>query len=384
MGSVIERWELFPVAPRWLFLRVETSDGVVGWGEPIVEGMTAETQSVVDAMMSKLVGWETSRIEDAWQFLFRGGFYRGGPLLTSALAGIDQALWDIRGKQLGVPIYDLFGGAVRDKVRVYGWVGGDTPDDLERGLEDAVSSGMTAVKMNGAGKMRFIESPGKFDALVHNARLARDVLGPHRDFAMDFHGRFSTASARVAIRALEEFNPMFVEEPLVPELAASSLGKIIDGTTIPIALGERVYSRWEFLPLLQQGLAVVQPDPSHASGISELRRIATLADSFGAAIAPHCPLGPIALAASLQVDFNASNFLIQEQSLGIHYNESGGILDYLMDTSVFAIHDGYINRMVKPGLGIEIDEKAVRDAAKRGHDWKSPTWRHDDGSFAEW
>ncbi|MEK9536311.1 MAG: enolase C-terminal domain-like protein, partial [Aquiluna sp.] len=126
------------------------------------------------------------------------------------------------------------------------------------------------------------------------------------------------------------------------------------------------------------------PDPSHASGISELRRIATLADSFGAAIAPHCPLGPIALAASLQVDFNASNFLIQEQSLGIHYNESGGILDYLMDTSVFAIHDGYINRMVKPGLGIEIDEKAVRDAAKRGHDWKSPTWRHDDGSFAEW
>lgn len=384
MSSVIERWELFRVAPRWLFLKIETSDGVVGWGEPIVEGMTAQTESTVEAMMSKLVGWDTSRIEDAWQLLFRGGFYRGGPLLSSALAGIDQALWDIRGKQLGVPVYDLLGGPVRDKARVYGWVGGDSLEDLENGLHEAVSSGMNAVKMNGAARMRFIEPPAKTDTLVQNARLARQILGPEKDFATDFHGRFSPAAARIAIEALEEFSPMFIEEPIVPELAPSALGRIVQATSIPIALGERVYNRWEFLPLLQQGLSVVQPDVSHAGGISELRRIATLADSFGAAIAPHCPLGPIALAASLQVDFNAPNFLIQEQSLGIHYNVGAGILDYLVDTSVFDINDGYISRPKAPGLGIEIDEKAVRKAAQVGHDWASPTWRHDDGSFAEW
>lgn len=384
MGSRIRSWELFRVAPRWLFLRLETDDGVVGWGEPIVEGKTAETEAAVGAMLAKLGDWDSSRIEDAWQYLYRGGFYRGGPILSSALAGIDQALWDIRGKTLGVPVHELLGGRVRDRIRAYTWAGGDTVDDLENGLRSAAELGYTAVKMNGTGKMRAMEPPAAIDRLLAHAAMARDILGPTRDFAMDFHGRFSPPMAKIALTQLESFRPMFVEEPISPELAPASLRSLVDSSSVPIALGERVYSRWEFLPLLQAGLAIAQPDVSHAGGISELKRIAVLAETFGALLAPHCPLGPIALAASIQVDSTSSNFLIQEHSIGLHYNNGSDLHDYLVDTSVFDVIDGHITVPSGPGLGIEVDEKAVRKAAEVGHDWESPSWRNDDGSFAEW
>jgi galactonate dehydratase len=384
MGSRIKNWELFRVAPRWLFLRLETEDGLVGWGEPIVEGKTTETEVAVSEMLTKLGKWDTSRIEDAWQLLYRGGFYRGGPILSSALSGIDQALWDIRGKALGVPTHELLGGRVRDRIRAYKWVGGDNVEDLEQGLHSAIDSGYSAVKMNGTGKIRPLEPPATIDRLLANATMAREILGPTRDFAIDFHGRFSPALAKIAISELESYRPMFVEEPIAPELAAANLRGLVDSTPVPIALGERVYSRWEFLPLLQSGLAVAQPDVSHAGGISEVLRIASLTETFGSLLAPHCPLGPIALAASLQVDAISSNFLIQEHSIGLHYNKGSDLLDYLVDTSVFDVKDGHIDVPEAPGLGITVDEKAVRAAAKVGHNWQSPNWRNDDGSFAEW
>lgn len=384
MGSRIRSWELFRVAPRWLFLRLETDDGVVGWGEPIVEGKTAETEAAVAAMLTKLGNWETSRIEDAWQYLYRGGFYRGGPILSSALAGIDQALWDIRGKTLGVPVYEMLGGRVRDKVRAYIWVGGDDVVDLEGGLRSATELGYTAVKMNGTGKMRAMEPPATIDRLLANAAMAREILGPTRDFAVDFHGRFSPPMAKIALSELESLRPLFVEEPISPELAPMNLRSLVDSSSVPIALGERVYSRWEFLPLLQAGLAIAQPDVSHAGGISELKRIGVLAETFGTLLAPHCPLGPIALAASIQVDATTPNFLIQEHSMGLHYNNGSDLLDYLVDTSVFDVADGHFTVPSGPGLGIEVDEKAVRKAAEVGHDWQSPSWRNNDGSFAEW
>lgn len=384
MGSKIKSWELFRVAPRWLFLRLETDDGIVGWGEPIVEGKTAETEAAVGAMLTKLGNWDTSRIEDAWQSLYRGGFYRGGPILSSALAGIDQALWDIRGKELGIPVHEMLGGRVRENIRAYKWVGGDTVEDLENGLRSATELGYTAVKMNGTGKMRALEPPAIIDRLLANAAMAREILGPTRDFAVDFHGRFSPPMAKIAISELEIFRPMFVEEPISPELAPGNLRLLVDSSTVPIALGERVYSRWEFLPLLQAGLAVAQPDVSHAGGISELKRIGALAETFGTLLAPHCPLGPIALAASVQIDATSSNFLIQEHSIGLHYNNGSDLLDYLVDTTVFDVVDGHITVPGGPGLGIEVDEKAVRKAAEVGHNWESPSWRNNDGSFAEW
>lgn len=379
----ISRIETFLVPPRWLFVRVETDDGVVGWGEPVVEGSAETVRTAVEQLSELLIGQDPSRIEDLWQVMTRGNFYRGGPVLSSAVSGLDQALWDIAGKALGVPVHMMLGGHVRDHIRVYGWVGGDEPAALREAVSAQVEAGFTAVKMNASGRMTAIGTVAEIDAVLERADVARAVLGPDRDFALDFHGRFTIANARRVLPLLEESRPVFVEEPVVPE-KSHLLDSIVASTSIPIATGERLFSRHEFLPVLRAGVAVVQPDLSHAGGISEVRRIASLAEIFDAQLAPHCPLGPIALAASIQVALASPNFLIQEQSIGIHYNEGAELLDYLVDTSVFAFTEGRIARLTGVGLGISIDEAAVRSADSRGHAWRTPVWRHPDGSFAEW
>ncbi|MFF0341604.1 galactonate dehydratase [Kribbella sp. NPDC004875] len=375
--------ETFRVPPRWLFVAVTTDEGIIGWGEPIVEGKAETVQAAVAEMSDYLIGSDPLRIEDTWQVLTKGGFYRGGPVLSSAVSGIDQALWDIAGKARGVPVYDLLGGPVRDRVRVYGWIGGDRPSALAEDAERQIAAGLTAVKMNGSEELTAIDTPHQLDLLVERVAGVREVLGPHRDLAVDFHGRYSPAMARRALPLLEPLRPIFVEEPVVPELTAD-IGRIAAGTSIPIATGERLYSRWDFRDVVRSGIAVVQPDLSHAGGISEVRRIASMAEAWGVSLAPHCPLGPIALAACLQVDITSPNFLIQEQSLGIHYNTDSDLLDYLLDRSVFATADGFVERPTRPGLGIEIDEGAVRKAAENPHRWRNAIWRHTDGSFAEW
>ncbi|MCE4027172.1 MULTISPECIES: galactonate dehydratase [unclassified Microbacterium] len=379
----IERVETFQVAPRWLFVAITTDDGLTGWGEPIVEGRAATVATAVAELSEYLVGSDPTRIEDTWQVLTKGGFYRGGPVFASAVAGIDQALWDIAGKRLGVPTYELLGGAVRDRVRIYGWIGGDRPSDLAADAERQVEAGLTAVKMNGSEELSAIDVPESLSRLVDRVAEVRAVLGDSRDIAIDFHGRYSPAMARRALPLLEPYLPLFVEEPVVPELS-SLIGQIAHETPIPIATGERLYSRWDFRDVLADGIAVAQPDLSHAGGISEVRRIAAAAETYGVSLAPHCPLGPIALAACIQVDVATPNFLIQEQSLGIHYNVQTDLLDYLLDRSVFSTADGYIERPLGPGLGIEIDEKEVRRAAQSPHNWHNAVWRHLDGSFAEW
>ncbi|MBE9373950.1 galactonate dehydratase [Saccharopolyspora sp. HNM0983] len=371
------------IEPRWLFLRVETDDGLVGWGEPVVEGRAHTVAAAVDELSDYLIGADPRRIEDHWQVLTKGGFYRGGPVLSSAVAGIDQALWDIRGKALGVPVHELLGGAVRDRMRIYCWIGGDEPTAVAEEAARQVEAGLTAIKMNGTGRMRHLETTAQVSAVVDRVAAVREVMGPDRDVAVDFHGRVSPAMARVLCRELEPLQPMFVEEPLVPELSAD-LRRICDSTTIPIATGERLFSRWDFRDVLPAGIAVAQPDLSHAGGISECRRIAAMAEAYGVGLAPHCPLGPVALAASLQVDFASPNALIQETSLGIHYNQGSDLLDYLADASVFEFADGHVERLTAPGLGVQIDEQAVRKAAEVGHRWRSPIWRHEDGGFAEW
>jgi galactonate dehydratase len=380
----IDRVETFLVAPRWLFVRIETDDGNVGWGEPVVEGRAATVAAAVAELTPQLIGCDPRRIEDTWQQLTRSGFYRGGPILSSAVSGIDQALWDLAGKRLGVPIHELLGGAVRDHVRVYGWIGGDSPSNVAEEIELRRAQGIHTVKMNASGALSAIDTVAAVRRIVARAEAARSALGGDGDFALDFHGRFTPAMAKRVLPLLEPLFPMFVEEPVVPELAAGRLAEITQSTSIPIAVGERAYSRWDFAPLFAAGIAVAQPDVSHAGGISEMRRIAAQAETAGASIAPHSPLGPIALAASIQVDLAAPNFLIQEQSRGIHYNGEWDVLDYLVDTDVFTIVDGCIGRLNGPGLGIQIDEQAVRAAGQREHDWHAPIWRHADGSLAEW
>ncbi|AOS63307.1 galactonate dehydratase [Actinoalloteichus hymeniacidonis] len=379
----ITRVETFLVAPRWLFCRIETDDGLVGWGEPVVEGRAHTVRAAVHELAELLIGEDPLRVEDHWQRMTKSSFYRGGPILSSAVAGLDQALWDIAGKALGAPVHQLLGGPVRDRVRVYGWVGGDDPAEVAEAVTAQVEAGLTAVKMNASGRMGRLANVAEIDGVLERLQAAREALGPTRDVALDFHGRFTAANARRIIPLLADAHPMFIEEPVLPEYT-HLIGDVVRASPIPIATGERLFSRGEFLPALQAGIAVAQPDLSHAGGISEVRRIGSLAETFDVQLAPHCPLGPISLAASLQIAFSTPNFLIQEQSLGIHYNTAADLLDYVVDREMFRFVDGHLLRPTGPGLGITVDEAAVRRADEVGHDWHSPIWRHDDGSLAEW
>lgn len=381
--SVITSIETFMVPPRWLMLKVTTSDGLVGWGEATCEGTSEIVRAAVDHLAEVAVGSDATRIEDLRRVLSTSYFYRGGPTLSSAIAGIDQALWDIAGKRLGAPVHELLGGAVRDRIRVYAWVGGDEPGEVREHVAQRMEQGLTAIKMNASGRISQLATSREIDGVLGRVQAAREVLGDDCDVAVDFHGRVSLPTAVRLAHELEPLRPMFIEEPLVPE-NSHLMGQVIEASSIPVATGERLYDRQEFLPVLQAGVRIVQPDLAHAGGISEVRRIAALAETYGAVLAPHCPLGPVALAASLQVGFATPNHVIQEQSLGIHYNEGADVLDYLVDTSVFDFSGGFIERLTGPGLGIEVDEAAVREADQRGHAWRAPVWRYPDGSLSEW
>lgn len=291
---------LYKVPPRWLFLKVETDAGLVGWGEPIVEGRADTVAACVRELSDYLIGKDPLKIEDHWQVLYRGGFYRGGPILTSALSGMEQALWDIKGKYYGIPVHEMLGGAARDKIRVYSWIGGDRPQDVAAAAKERVEAGFTAVKMNATEEMNYIDTPAKVEAVVDRIAAVREAVGGDIGIGIDFHGRVHRAMAKILAKELEPYRPMFLEEPVLPE-NNEALREIARHTATPIATGERLYTRWGFKRILLEGYVdILQPDPSHAGGILEVRKIAAMAEAFDVAVALHCPLGPIALAAALQ------------------------------------------------------------------------------------
>ncbi|MFC7197934.1 galactonate dehydratase [Halospeciosus flavus] len=384
MSEIVD-YELYEVPPRWLFLRVETSDGLVGWGEPVVEGRAHTVRAAVEELLDDyLLGMDPNAIEDHWQEMYRGGFYRGGPVLMSAIAGIDQALWDIKGKRFDAPVYELLGGKARERIRVYQWIGGDRPEGVADAAREKVDAGFTALKMNATPELRRIDNPQAVADAKERLRAVREAVGPEIDVGVDFHGRVSKPMAKRLAAELEEYEPFFIEEPVLPE-HNDALPEIAAKTSTPIATGERMYSRWDFKEVFEQGAVdLIQPDLSHAGGITEVKKIASMAEAYDVAMAPHCPLGPIALASCIQVDACSPNALIQEQSLDIHYNETSDVLDYLDDPSVFDYEAGYVDLPDGPGLGIEIDEDHVREMADEAVDWHNPVWRHDDGSVAEW
>ncbi len=380
----ITRLSTYRVAPRWMFLKMETDAGLSGWGEPIVEGRARTVETAVHELSEYLIGRDPARISDLWQTLYRGGFYRGGPILMSAIAGIDQALWDIKGKALGVPIYQLLGGLVRDRMKAYSWVGGDRPADVISSIRRLLEAGFDTFKLNGAQELAMIDTPRAVDAAIARVAEIHGAFGNSISYGLDFHGRVSGPMAGVLLRELEAFRPLFVEEPVLPE-QAEYYPRLAAKTSIPLATGERMYSCAEFKRLLVAGgIAIVQPDLSHAGGITECYKIGAMADAHDVALAPHCPLGPIALAACLQVDFVSRNAVFQEQSMGIHYNETADLLDYVRNKADFRIDNGFMNPLPGAGLGVDIDEDRVVEASRRASDWRSPLWRHADGSVAEW
>jgi galactonate dehydratase len=382
-GLRIEGVEPFRVHPQWLFVRVRTNEGITGWGEGGIQVYARAVEGAVRDFARYLVGQDPLRIEEHWQVLRRSGFYRDGAILSSALAAIDEALWDIAGKVHGVPVHELLGGPVRDRVRAYVWIAGDdlnefTAEQLVEETQRRIDEGFDAFKLTPM-KAFAVDTPAAGHEVVSRMAALREAVGPNRDIALDVHGHWSKAMARRLLPQLEPLELLFVEEPILPE-HLHMVGEVCATTSLPIATGERLYNRWDFLPVLQGGIGVAQPDVSQAGGISETRRIAALAEIYDVTVAPHCPLGPIALAASLQIDFATPNILIQEQSVA-HYGDT--FLDYLLDRSIFELEDGYFRRPTGPGLGIEVDERAVERAAELGHDRRNPIWRHADGSFAE-
>ena len=377
----IGRIETFFVPPRWLFVRVESDDGAVGWGEASLEGHAEAVDGAFEALRDRFVGHDPRRIEDIWQVAYRGGFYRGGPVLMSALAGLEQALWDLKGKAVGLPAWEMLGGRVRDKVRAYAWIGGDRPDEIGEAAKARADQGFSAVKMNATAELDWMGTPKLFDEVVKRVEAAQAA---GMDVGLDFHGRVHRPMAKQLAKAIEPMGLLFIEEPLLSE-NPEGLKQIAELTSTPIALGERLFSRWDFKPFFEMGAVdIIQPDLSHAGGILECRKIAAMAEAYDIAVAPHCPLGPLALASCLQLAACTPNVAIQEMSLGIHYNVGHDLLSFVSDPEVLSPVDGFLPIPEKPGLGVTIDEAGVREAHKDRHRWRNPVWRLPDGSFAEW
>lgn len=373
----ITKLETFLVKPRWLFLKVHTDEGIVGLGEPILEGRALTCQTAVKELEPWLIGEDPTRVVHHWQAMYKHAFYRGGPILTSALSGIEQALWDITGKYHGVPVYKLLGGPTRDRIRVYGTAGGPDPESAVKSIMEAVAMGFNAIKVGSAQTRtrhgRIIEPPSFTEAQVETFAAMRQAVGNDIDIAIDMHGSVPPQTAKRIIKALEPYHPLFVEEPVQCQ-NVDVLADIARSTDIPIATGERLFTKWGFREVLEKRAAsILQPDLSHAGGIMECRLIAGMAEVYYAGIAPHCPLGPIALASCLQLDAAIPNFLAQE---GGRLTGAGYIKEPFRQVG------GYLPLPTKPGLGIELDEDALAD--KIDHDWMNRKSYAEDGSVIDW
>lgn len=389
--ATIANYEVFEVPPRWLLVRLETDDGVVGWGEPTLEGHAEMVKAAVHKLITThILGYDAGRIQDHWHAMYRSQFYRGGPILMSAISGIDQALWDIKGKECGKPVYELLGGPVRDRVRAYQWIGGDLQQDPDRPdselvtmTRESMEAGFSSVKISGSPKLRHVDTPAKVATIADRLELVRDIVGTDVDVGVDIHGRATPAMAARLIEAVEPYSPLFVEEPVLPE-HNHALPQLANGTSVPIATGERLYSQSDFRSLLVDGgVDIIQPNVAQLGGITETKRVIDMAHGFGVSATIDCPLGPVAIAASLQVDFACWNVLLQQQSLE-RYPEEERNINYVKNQEALKCVDGYFEPPTKPGLGIEIDEEAVREQSAVDVKWNTPIRRHDDGSIAEW
>lgn len=385
----ISRVTAHRVPPRWIFVEVSTDDGLTGWGEAIVPKRAGAVLGAVDDLARNVAGADPGRIEDLWQRMRRGGFFRDGPVLATAAAAIEHALWDIKGHRHGLPVHDFLGGAVRDRVRVYAWAGGDRPADVVADVRARLAQGYTAVKMNATAELDMLDRASKLDEVIARVAAVRDEFGNSVDLALDFHGRVHRPMARALLRELEQFSLMWVEEPLPPgqEDLLPRLASVAGRT--PVATGERLLTPEAFARLLAGGgVDIVQPDVS-LTGLFGMEKLCRMAEAYDVAVAPHCPNGPVSLAASLQVACCAGNVVICEQSLGLHYHQGyaglprGEMPDYLTDPSVLTPVDGALARPAGPGLGITVDAGAVR---ARAADWylPDPQWRLADGRLAEW
>ncbi len=381
----IIKLETIHVKPRWLFLKIITDEGIVGYGEPVLEGHSLAVEAVLKEFEDYLIGKDPMTIEHHWQALYRGGFYRGGPILTSALSGVEQALWDIKGKHYNLPVYEMLGGKCRDKVRMYTHIkqvaikDGNSIENMVTIAKKRVENGYTALKYSIIPPIQNIDTKLAMNQHIERFAAVREAVGDGVDLAIDFHGRVSPAMAKRLIKELEPYYPLFVEEPCLPE-NVDCMADIAHSTTVPIAAGERLFTKWGYRELLEKrAVSVVQPDICHVGGIFEGRKIAAMSELYYGTVAPHNPLGPISLAACLHLDTCIPNFLAQEHP-GMPDGEDVGV-GYIKEP--FVVKDGYIEISNKPGLGVELDEEELLDKVYDGK-WATPRQYYDDGSVADW
>lgn len=369
----IHRITTYPVKPRYLLVKLETDSGLAGWGEATLEGRSRTVAAAVGELSERIGGEDPRRIEHLWQRMYRAGFYRGGPVFCSAISGIEQALWDILGKSLGVPVYQLLGGAARDRIRLYCQIPCETVEQALDAMRQRRAEGFTAFKLSPWRAINIVDHPAKIDRAVATVAALREAGGAEIEIALDAHGRMSPAMAIQFARALEPYRPMFLEEPCLPE-NVDTMVRVARSTSIPIATGERLFTKWGYREVLEkQAAAILQPDPSHCGGIFEARKIAAMAEVYYAAVAPHCPLSAVALAACVQLAACTPNFLIQE-----HVTLGEDLL-----VRPFAPKGGYVDLPTAPGLGIEVDERKLAALAYDGA-WQTPELRQDDGGVADW
>jgi len=359
----VTKIETFVLKNSWVFVKISTDAGIVGWGEMLKDDAKACAAGALE-VGRYLVGQDPNRVVFHWQAIERGAFYRGGPIKTAILSGIDQALWDIKGKVYGVPIYKLLGGPTRDRIRVYGQVN--------------AANGVNAMKVSPSATraaFKYIEGQKFVDEVAERFKALRDRHGAGVDIALDFHGAVEPPTASLLIKALEPYHPWFYEEVVQP-LNVDIMAELAKKTHIPLATGERIFTKWGFREILEKHAAMIlQPDVCYGGGITELRLIAGMAEAYYTPLAPHNPQGPCSLAASLQVAASIPNFLIQERGDAEHAN--------LLAKPLPPVKNGHRELPTEPGLGITIDEDKLRAEVGEPQEYRT-RYDPDDGSVIDW
>ncbi len=360
----VTKIETFVLKNSWVFVKISTDAGITGWGEMLKDDAKACAAGALE-VGDYLIGQDPLRVVFHWQAIHRGAFYRGGPIKTAISSGIDMALWDIKGKAFGVPVYELLGGPTRDRIRVYGTVN--------------EKNGVNAMKVGPRGlnrtPVKYVEGQKFVDEVVDNFKALRQKYGSGVDIGIDFHGAVQPPTAMLLVKALEPYQPWFYEE-VVQALNVDVMAEIARKTHIPLATGERIFTKWGFRELLEKRAAtILQPDVCYAGGITELRLIAGMAEAYYTPIAPHNPQGPCSLAASYQIAASIPNFLVQERGDNEHTD--------LLAKPLPPIVNGHRPLLTDPGLGITIDEDKLKAQVGEPQEYR-PRFDPDDGSVVDW
>ena len=376
---------LTPQSDRpYVFVKLETDAGVIGWGEGTLEGKAGAVIACVEDFREFLIGSDPMQVEHHWQSMYVHSFYRAGPVMGSAISGIDQALWDIRGKVLGLPVYKLLGGPFDPRgVRGYYHARAGAPEQLRKLRETAVSLGVTCFKGGIPGTYEFIEGHAKIRRAVRGMEMLRENLGPDLDIAIDFHAKTSPSVASILVKEVEPLNLLFIEEPCPPE-NVKAMARIARRSTTPIATGERLVASYGCRELIELGVAdILQPDINHVGGITALWKVGAMAEASGISMAPHACEGPIGGIATLHVDAAMPNFLVQEVCSGVQPDTNNKVWEEWLGFPAMRMVNGRFPLPEKPGLGFDLTEAALKKYPFGG---TRPMARvfHPDGSVAEW